>query len=75
VNGSGNISVRKIGMLAMQIMLDMMMDLMNKIAREASMILVKDGRRSLTVHMTLQPPRASSCASARTPIIALLCSR
>jgi hypothetical protein len=43
VNGSGNISMRKIGMLAMQIMLDMMMDLMNKIAREAAMILEKDG--------------------------------
>ncbi len=50
MNGSGNISVRKIGMLAMQIMLDMMMDLMNKIAREAAMILEKDGRRTLTVH-------------------------
>ncbi len=35
--------MRKIGMLAMQIMLDMMMDLMNKIAREAAMILEKDG--------------------------------
>ena len=37
-------------MWAMQIMLDMMMDLMNKIAREAAMILEKDGRRTLTVH-------------------------
>ncbi len=42
MNGSGNISVRKIGMRAMQIML-YMMDLMNKIAREAAMILEKDG--------------------------------
>ena len=42
--------MRKIGMRAMQIMLDMMMDLMNKIAREAAMILEKDGRRTLTVH-------------------------
>ncbi len=33
-------------MRVMQIMLDMMMDLMNKIAREAAMI----GRRTLTVH-------------------------
>ena len=39
VNGSGNISARKIGMWAMQIMLDMMKDLMNKIAREEAMIL------------------------------------
>jgi hypothetical protein len=50
VNGSGNISVREIGLRAMQIMLDMMMDLMNKIAREAAMILERDGRRTLTVH-------------------------
>jgi histone H3/H4 len=50
VNGSGNISVRKISMWAMQIMLDMMMDLMNKIAREAAMILEKDSQRTLTVH-------------------------
>jgi hypothetical protein len=50
VNGSSNISVLKIGMLAMQIMPDMMMDLMNKIAREAAMILEKDGQRTLTVH-------------------------
>ena len=50
VNGSGNISVRKIGMRAMQFMLDMMMYLMNKIAREVAMILEKDGRRTLTVH-------------------------
>ncbi len=37
-------------MRAMQIMLDMMMDLMNKIALEAAIILEKDGRRTLTVH-------------------------
>ncbi len=42
--------MRKIGMRAMQIMLDMMMDLMTKIAREAAMILEKDGRGTLTVH-------------------------
>ncbi len=71
MNGSGNISVRKIGMRAMQIMLDMMMDLMNKIAREAAMILEKNGRRTFTVH-DMQPPRASSCVTARTPILALL---
>jgi hypothetical protein len=40
----------QIGMRAMQIMLDMMMDLMNKIAWVAAMILEKDGRRTLTVH-------------------------
>jgi hypothetical protein len=50
VNGSGNISARKIGMWAMQIMLDMMMDLMNKIAREEAMILEKDCWRTLTDH-------------------------
>jgi hypothetical protein len=50
VNGLGNISVCKIGMQAMQIMLDMMMDLMNTIAREAAMIPVKEGRRTLSFH-------------------------
>ncbi len=50
MNGSGNISVRKIGIRSMQIMLDMVMDLMNKIAREAATFLEKDGRKTLTVH-------------------------
>ncbi len=62
--------MRKIGMRAMQIMLDIMMDLMNKIAWEATMILEKDGQRTLTVHDI-----ATSCATARTPILALLCWR
>jgi hypothetical protein len=74
VNGSDNISVRKIGMRAMQIMLDMMMDLMNKIARETPMILERTAEGPL-LFMTLQPPRASSCATAKTPILALLCWR
>ncbi len=50
MNGSGNISVRKIGMRSMQIMMDMVIDLMNKIAREAAIIPEKDGQRTHTVH-------------------------
>ncbi len=44
-------SLRKISMLVMQIMFDMMMDLMNKIAREAAMILKKDSRTNFDIEV------------------------
>ncbi len=51
-DGSGNVAVRNISVLAMQVMLDMMMDLMDRFARrrEPTIIVEKDGQTTLTVH-------------------------
>ncbi len=43
-------TVRIISVRAMQVMLDMMMDLMDRTARETAIIVEKDGQTTLTVH-------------------------